>query len=195
MQTSYVEPLVNCFRDVPAATKQTKVRVALANNTMTPSRGLIAASVRYTHEHQVSLDVFVNANPDTSVFNDSEIKLMEDDLFQCQELGADGVVIGATTADHQIDSEAMETLIGASDGMEMFFSPAFDNIAKADWDKNIAWLVDHDFSGIITSKNLTELNERLVKEASLRLIPLTNGNDELVKVEENLKPFIVINHK
>ena len=58
---TYIEPLVDCFRDVPTATKQTKVRIALANKKMTPSRGLIAASVTYTHEHQVSLDVFVTA--------------------------------------------------------------------------------------------------------------------------------------
>lgn len=192
---TYIEPLVNCFRDVPAATKQTKVRLALANNEMTPSRGLIAASVTYTHEHQVSVDVFVNANQTTSVFNDSEIKLMEDDLFQCQELGADGVIIGATTTNHQIDEEAMEILMGASGGMEMFFSPAFDNIDQDDWDKNIAWLVDNDFSGIVTSKNLTELNQRLLKEESIRLIPLTNGHDELIKVENDLKPFICINQK
>lgn len=28
---TYIEPLVDCFRDVPTATKQTKVRIALAN--------------------------------------------------------------------------------------------------------------------------------------------------------------------
>lgn len=192
---TYIEPLVNSFREVPAATQQSKVRVALANNEMTPSRGLIAASVTYTHEHQVSLDVFVNANQDTSVFNDSEIKLMEDDLFQCQELGVDGVIIGATTTDHKIDEEAMEALIGASDGMEMFFSPAFSNIDQADWNQTIAWLVEHDFAGIVTDKNLSELNQRLLKGNSLRLIPLTKGNEELIKVENDLKPFICINQK
>lgn len=192
---TYIEPLVNCFQDVPTATNQTTVRIALANNEMTPSRGLIAASVAYTHEHDVSLDVFVNANKTTSVFNDSEIKLMEDDLFQCQALGVDGVVIGATTNAHQIDEEAMESLIGASDGMEMFFSPAFDQINQTDWKKNITWLVNHDFSGIVTNHKLSELNQELLKTNSLRLIPLTKGKAELTKIEEELHPFICINQK
>lgn len=192
---TYIEPLVDCFRDVPTATKQTKVRIALANKKMTPSRGLIAASVTYTHEHQVSLDVFVNANCTSSIFNDSEIKLMEDDLFQCQELGIDGVIIGATTADHKIDEEAMDILIGASDGMEMFFSPAFADIDEKDWDKSIAWLIDHNFTGIVANQNLSALNQHLLKENSLRLIPLTKGAKDLAEVEAEFKPFICINQK
>ncbi|ANZ57998.1 hypothetical protein BGL34_02325 [Fructilactobacillus lindneri] len=119
---SFIEPLIDCFSALPSAAGTTKMRVAIANNKMTPSRGLIAEATKYVHEKQKSLDVWINANQDTSVFNDSEIKIMEDDLFQCQELGVDGVLIGATTKDHQIDKEAMQILIGASAGMEIFFT-------------------------------------------------------------------------
>jgi copper homeostasis protein len=51
---------------------------------------------------------------------------MEEDIRTCRRLGADGVVIGALTAEGDIDTAACRRLIEAADGMSITFHRAFD---------------------------------------------------------------------
>ena len=51
---------------------------------------------------------------------------MEQDIRTCKELGADGVVIGALTADGDIDTALCSRLIAAASGMSITFHRAFD---------------------------------------------------------------------
>ncbi|USS86381.1 copper homeostasis protein CutC [Fructilactobacillus cliffordii] len=169
----HIEPLISTFHEVPTASEQAFLRVALANHYQTPSRGLIAATTTYLHEHHQSLDVWISADPNTSTWNDAEINLMEDDLFQCQELGVDGVIFGALTQDLQLDQEALEVFLGASAGMEAFFSPAFTKLPSSKWPSALQWLDDHQFQGIVAADHLAELREALVAFPNLQLVPIT----------------------
>ncbi|USS90884.1 copper homeostasis protein CutC [Fructilactobacillus carniphilus] len=168
-----IEPLISTFHEVHTASEKALVRVALANHYQTPSRGLIAATTTYLHEHQQSLDVWISADSKTSTWNDAEINLMEDDLFQCQELGVDGVIFGALTQENQLDQEALEVFLGASAGMETFFSPTFTKLPPSEWPSALQWLDEHQFRGIVAADHLTELQEALPAFPSLQLVPLT----------------------
>ncbi|USS87245.1 copper resistance protein [Fructilactobacillus hinvesii] len=181
-----IEPLIATFQEVPKAAEQALLRVALANHAQTPSRGLIAATTRYLHEHQKSLDVWISATPHASEWNDTEIKLMEDDLFQCQELGVDGVIFGATTKTQHLDDEALEILLGASAGMDPFFSPAFTNLPAAEWPHALQWLSDHQFRGIVATDHLTELQTALKAYPTLQLVPMTANLQSAQRVESEL---------
>ena len=51
---------------------------------------------------------------------------MEQDIRTCKQLGVDGVVIGALTAEGDIDTDTCKRLIAAADGMSVTFHRAFD---------------------------------------------------------------------
>ena len=51
---------------------------------------------------------------------------MEQDIRTCRQLGVDGVVIGALTAEGDIDTALCKRLIEAADGMSVTFHRAFD---------------------------------------------------------------------
>ncbi|WP_413627060.1 copper homeostasis protein CutC [Fructilactobacillus vespulae] len=189
-----LEPVIDNFRELPKIASKVNYRIAIANNQMTPSRGLIAEATRYANEHQISLDVFINASNESNIFDDTEAKIMEADLFQCQSLGTDGVIIGALTSENQIDTEIMEALAGASDGMEMFFSPAFDEIPENNWDEALSWLTEHQFSGIVASQNLQKLEQKLKEFNTLRLVPYLT-TEEASQPENQTDSFIYINKK
>ncbi|USS92912.1 hypothetical protein M8332_04575 [Fructilactobacillus ixorae] len=187
-----IEPLITTFQEVPAATTTATLRVALANHQLTPSRGLIAETVRYLHEHETSLDVLVSAAPERSAWNDAELNLMESDLFTCQELGADGVIIGATTKTGQLDYEGLAVLIGAADGMELFFSPAITQLPESEWETAFAWLSEQQFSGIVAADHLAALAEALTAFPTLQLIPLVASEAEQATVNNQLHPQRII---
>ncbi|KID41314.1 copper homeostasis protein CutC [Fructilactobacillus fructivorans] len=186
-----IEPMVSKFREVPVELENAKVKIAIEQEMMTPSRGFIAEACKYAHEKKRSLDVLISSNNDTNTFNDSEIKIMEDDLFQCQELGVDGVIIGA----HKIDLEAMETLMAAAGGMQLYFSPAFDHIIEKDWTDALNWIDNNNFAGVVASTRLDHLNEKMKNYQNLQLIPFTETKDELEKLQSSIKPTIIINKK
>ncbi|USS85535.1 hypothetical protein M3M35_02395 [Fructilactobacillus myrtifloralis] len=187
-----IEPLITTFQEVPVATTPETLRVALANHQLTPSRGLIAETVRYLHEHETSLDVLVSAAPERSEWNDAELNLMEADLFTCQELGADGVIIGATTKAGQLDYEGLAVLIGAADGMELFFSPAITQLPESEWATAFQWLSEQQFSGIVATDHLTALSEALSAFPTLQLIPLVASAEEQAAVNNQLHPHRII---
>ena len=53
---------------------------------------------------------------------------MENDILKAIEAGAQNLVLGALTEDNQIDVEALETLMVASQGLPVTFHMAFDEI-------------------------------------------------------------------
>ena len=117
------------------------------------------------------------------VYNDIELKIMEADLFQAQELGVDGVVFGALTSDGSLDEEAMEQLIGAASGMQITFHMAFDAIPTAKQTESIDWLVEHGVDRILThggfldqpiEKGLEQIKSNL-KYAANRIIIMPGG--------------------
>ncbi|WP_057810106.1 copper homeostasis protein CutC [Furfurilactobacillus siliginis] len=150
----FTEVAVENFTAIPAAIAAGANRIELNDNLTvggtTASRGVMSEASRYASEHHVPITAMIRPRGGDFVYNDTEIKIMEADLFSAQELGIDGIAIGALTPDHKLDTEALEQLLAAAGGMSLTFHMAFDEIAAADQAAAIDWLAEHDFDRILT---------------------------------------------
>ncbi|QBO35519.1 copper homeostasis protein CutC [Periweissella cryptocerci] len=148
------EAVVENFTDIPAAVRNGAYRIELTDNMAvggtTPSKGIIAEANKYLTEQNVELTVMIRARGGNFVYNDTEVKIMEADIFEAQQLGVDGVAFGAVTADGELDEETMEALIAATGGMNITMHMAFDALNPTSQLSAIDWLADHDVTRILT---------------------------------------------
>lgn len=96
---------------------------ALEIGGVTPSAGLIAEARKV---EGIVLNVIIRPRGGDFLYDKYEAACMEHDIRTCKQLGVDGVVIGALTADGEIDSELCRRLIAAAEGMSITFHRAFD---------------------------------------------------------------------
>ena len=96
---------------------------ALEIGGVTPSAGVIAEARKIPG---ITLNVIIRPRGGDFLYNEYEAACMEQDIRTCKTLGADGVVIGALTAEGEIDTELCSRLISAADGMSVTFHRAFD---------------------------------------------------------------------
>lgn len=96
---------------------------ALEIGGVTPSAGIIAEARKV---EGLALNVIIRPRGGDFLYNSYEAESMIHDILLCKELGADGVVIGALTADGDIDTALCKRLIAAADGMSVTFHRAFD---------------------------------------------------------------------
>ena len=96
---------------------------ALEIGGTTPSAGLIAEARKI---EGIVLNVIIRPRGGDFLYNEHEAACMEQDIRTCRPLGADGVVIGALTAEGDIDTALCKRLIDAADGMSITFHRAFD---------------------------------------------------------------------
>ncbi len=190
------EACVENFTDIPAALRAGANRIELNDNLTaggtTVSRGVMAAAISYVHEHDARIVCMIRPRGGNFVYTDTELKIMETDLFAAQELGADGVAFGALTKANWLDEDAMENLIGAAGGMEVVMHMAFDEIPKARQQEAIDWLSDHDVTRILThggplSVPITQTVphlQQLVKMAAGKLEILPGGGVTAANVDE-----------
>lgn len=96
---------------------------ALEVGGVTPSAGTIAEARK---AEGLTLNVIIRPRGGDFLYNEYEVACMEQDIRTCKRLGVDGVVIGALTADGEIDAATCKRLIAAADGMSITFHRAFD---------------------------------------------------------------------
>lgn len=197
-----VEPLLENYTELPAAIRAGAKRVALADNLAvggtTVSKGVMAEAVRYAHEHQVTLDLIIAPRGGQAPYNGVEIKMMEADLLEAQQLGVDGAIISALTDQQQLDVEVLSTLIAAAGGMTLTFGQAFDRIRPQDRGTALDWLasqgVDHVLSAGTAGKDrLTDwtASKRLADADGLTLVPADITAAEAAQVAADLKVNLV----
>lgn len=96
---------------------------ALEVGGITPSVGLM----RLTREvKDIAMHVLIRPRGGDFLYNEAEIQCMEQDIIAARDCGADGVVIGALTADGNIDTTTCSRLVKAAQGMNITFHRAFD---------------------------------------------------------------------
>ncbi|UIF30292.1 copper resistance protein [Levilactobacillus brevis] len=192
-----VEPLLENYPQLPAAVEAGAKRVALADNLAvggtTISKGVMGEAVRYAHEHQVTLDVVIAPRGGHSPYDDVEIKMMEADLLEAQQLGVDGAIFGALTLQHQLDQEALSPLIAAAGGMTLTFSTAFDQIRPQDRGAAVDWLANQGFDHILSTGLANEdrledwtMTKRLTDSVGLTLVPAGVATNEVKKFADQL---------
>ena len=96
---------------------------ALEIGGITPSVGLITEA---RHIEGIALNVLIRPRGGDFLYNESEVATMEQDIVAVRQCGADGVVIGALTADGDVDVQVCNRLIKAAEGMSITFHRAFD---------------------------------------------------------------------
>lgn len=96
---------------------------ALEIGGITPSAGIIAEARKV---EGLALNVIIRPRAGDFLYNSYEAESMIYDIQLCKKLGVDGVVIGALTADGDIDTALCRRLIDAANGMSVTFHRAFD---------------------------------------------------------------------
>ncbi len=105
-----------------------------ATGGITPSAGLLAAvlaardaTIRRTGTAP-GVHVLVRPRPGSFVYDTVELDVQVRDVRAALEAGADGVVIGALTADGHVDTTALRALATAAAGSEITFHRAIDSL-------------------------------------------------------------------
>ena len=151
--------------------KRIELCAALEIGGVTPSAGLIAEARKI---EGLVLNVIIRPRGGDFLYNEYEIACMLQDIRTCKQLGVDGVVIGALTADGDIDTAICKQLIAAADGMSVTFHRAFDMCLDAS--KALEELIELGCDRVLTSGQAATaqagitLLKKLVEQAAGRII-------------------------
>lgn len=133
---------------------QSVKRVELCDNLAvggtTPSYGVIKEAARYLHEKDIALATMIRPRGGNFVYNDSELRIMEDDILHAVELESDSLVLGLLTEDNHIDQDGIEQLLPATQGLPLVFHMAFDHIPLEEQKEALDQLVELGFTRILT---------------------------------------------
>lgn len=128
-------------------------RVELCDNLAvggtTPSYGVIKEAARFLHDNQISLATMIRPRGGDFVYNDIELKIMEEDILKAVELESDALVFGCLTPDNHLDLEAIEQLLPACQGVDKVFHMAFDLIPQDQQLEALDQLVELGFRRIL----------------------------------------------
>lgn len=191
------EPLITTYNQLSQVTLKPATGVTLADNLAeggtTPSKGTIAEATLYAHDHDASINVLVRPRGGVSHYTDPELKIMEADVLEAQQLGADGVTFGATTDAGDLDREGLNNLIAAAGGLSITFGTAIDDVSGDQLASAVSWLAANGVEKVLTAKlaandlpRLSQLNN-LCQENGLQLIALAKTAEQLASVADQLK--------
>lgn len=149
----------------------------LLQGGVTPSAGLVAA---VWDRIDIPLFVLVRPRPGDFLYSDDELDVMRRDIEQLKTLAADGVVIGALTADGDVDVERMRELIALARPMAVTFHRAFDFVR--DQDAALDALLELGLDRLLTSGGAPTAVEGATRIAALaqragdRMIVMAGGS-------------------
>lgn len=128
-------------------------RVELCDNLAvggtTPSYGVIKEANRYLHDNQKTSAVMIRPRGGNFVYNDLELRIMEEDILKAVELESDALVLGLLTEDNQLDLDGIDYLLPATQGLPLVFHMAFDLIPVDHQKAALDQLVELGFTRIL----------------------------------------------
>lgn len=128
-------------------------RVELCDNLAvggtTPSYGVIKEAANFLHDNQISLATMIRPRGGDFVYNDIELRIMEEDILRAVDLDSDALVFGCLTPDNLLDIDAIEQLLPACQGVDMVFHMAFDLIPIAEQPAALEQLVTFGFRRLL----------------------------------------------
>jgi copper homeostasis protein len=140
------------FTKIPQALQAGVERIELCDNLAvggtTPSYGVIEEAAKYVAESKTTLAVMIRPRGGNFIYNSHELKIIETDTLKAVEAGAQNIVFGALTPGNEIDTDALETVSIAAQGLPITFHMAFDEVA--DQEKAIDQLVEFGVDKILT---------------------------------------------
>ena len=108
---------------IEAGAPRVELCADLASGGITPPEDWIREAVA---AEGLRVHVLIRSRAGDFVYSEAEIALMEEQIRMAKRAGADGVVIGALTADGEIDLSACKRWMQAAEGMSVTFHRAFD---------------------------------------------------------------------
>ena len=115
----------SAVRAVEGGAERIELCQALPLDGLTPSIGL-QKQVRKAFP-QLLIHILIRAREGDFVYDDDEVAIMEADIREAVEAGADGIVCGALTADGDVDTAAIQRWMAAAQGLPVTFHRAFDH--------------------------------------------------------------------
>ncbi|WP_283279549.1 copper homeostasis protein CutC [Streptococcus dysgalactiae] len=129
-------------------------RVELCDNLAvggtTPSYGVIKEACQLLHDKNISVATMIRPRGGDFVYNDLELKAMEEDILKAIEAGSDALVLGLLTSENQLDTDAIEQLLPATQGLPLVFHMAFDRIPTDHQRQALDQLIDYGFVRVLT---------------------------------------------
>ncbi|OED44850.1 copper homeostasis protein CutC [Endozoicomonas sp. (ex Bugula neritina AB1)] len=169
-----VEVCIDNIESLPVAVSAGADRIelcsALALGGLTPTAGYVKKAVELS---SVPIYSIIRHRGGDFVFNEDEIDLMVADIVLMKQLGASGVVVGALTAEGEVNTEALQRFMIAADGMGVTFHRAFDLVKNPV--EALEIIIKHGCERILTSGQQaaaaegTALIQTLVKQAGGRI--------------------------
>lgn len=92
---------------------------------LTPGPGVIREAVSRLN---IPVHVMVRPHSQSFVYDKHDLCTMKEDIAYIQACGAAGIVVGALTGDGQVDTAALEFLLQGTEGLNVTFHRAFDEI-------------------------------------------------------------------
>jgi copper homeostasis protein len=184
MMTSSGAPLLEiCIDSVEgaiAAQAGGAQRVELCDNLLeggtTPSAGMIALA---RQQITIGLHIIIRPRCGDFCYSDLEMAVMDYDIAQAKQLGADGVVIGLLQPDGTIDKPRTAALIARARPLSVTFHRAFD--MAVDPAQALEDLIDLGVDRVLTSGQESsawegvDLIAALVQQANDRIIIMAGG--------------------
>lgn len=167
------------FTNIPSAIASGANRIELCDNLAvggtTVSKGVMVEALAYCSEKNVPVFAIIRPRSGNFVYTDTEIKIMEADIYEAKQLGVDGVVIGCLNESNWIDEEAMTILLDAASGLQVTFHMAFDVMSRDNQFKAIDWLSSHSVDRILTHGGMVETTIEQNLEYMTDLISYANN--------------------
>ena len=158
-------------------------RVELCDNLLeggtTPSAGTIALARKNI---DIDLNVIIRPRGGDFLYSDVEFQVMEYDIEQTKQLGANGVVIGILNQDGTVDVERTRTLVELARPLSVTFHRAFD--VSRDPFEALEALVNLGIDRVLTTGQESsaleglDLITDLVQTAADRIIIMPGGGTE-----------------
>lgn len=124
-----IEVIADSISDAKIAQAAGATRIELITGVLegglTPSYGLIKSVCSSV---DIPVNVMIRPHSRSFCYTNEELEIMANDIKVCKELGAAGVVFGTLTEDRQINEEALRFLIDATNGLDITFHRAFDEV-------------------------------------------------------------------
>ncbi|SLM85440.1 Cytoplasmic copper homeostasis protein cutC [Vagococcus fluvialis bH819] len=175
------------FTDIPSAIASGASRIELCDNLSvggtTVSKGVMTETIAYCSDKSVPVMAIIRPRGGNFIYTDTEIKIMENDIYEAKNLGVDGIVIGCLNESNWIDEEALNILLDAADGLQITFHMAFDAMNRDNQFLAIDWLSERNVDRILThggmsgtpiEQNLEYIND-LISYANNRITILPGG--------------------
>ena len=165
-------------------------RIELCQNLeqggMTPSHGFIEMALL----NEIETHVLIRPRAAGFTYSEDEIQLMLNDIKDCRELGAKGIVIGALNINKTIDRDAMLRMKEVAKDLEITCHRAFDD--SFDWKNSMDVLIEAGINRVLSSGlsssvevGLPILTE-MMKYANSRIEIMVGGGVNLGNVQRIL---------